>query len=138
MYYFVKVFLLCMYSFVKVFLLLCMFRSRYCFTVLFYVLFVCKCVLYCYHRLSTQLQLTNVSYHSSYRYLKLTPSLSLETFNFVYRCFLGISVQFSARNILPKYDKLLLQHPVYYSGRFGVLPAHTAKLSEGMTRTFIL
>jgi len=30
--------------------------------VLFYVLFVCKCVLYYCHRLTTQLQLTNISY----------------------------------------------------------------------------
>jgi hypothetical protein len=29
--------------------------------VLFCVLFVCKCVLYYYHRVSTQLQLTNIS-----------------------------------------------------------------------------
>jgi len=28
----------------------------------FYVLFVCKCVLYYYHRVLTQLQLTNISY----------------------------------------------------------------------------
>jgi len=34
--------------------------------VLFYVLFVCKCVLYYCYRVSTQLQLTNISYHISY------------------------------------------------------------------------
>jgi hypothetical protein len=33
----------------------------YCLFVLFYVLFVCKCVLYYCHRLATQLQL-NISY----------------------------------------------------------------------------
>jgi len=31
--------------------------------VLFYILFVCKCVQYYYHRVATQLQLTNTSYH---------------------------------------------------------------------------
>jgi hypothetical protein len=37
----------------------------FCFIVLFCVLFVCKCVIYYRHRVSTQLQLTNV-YHISY------------------------------------------------------------------------
>jgi hypothetical protein len=35
----------------------------FCFTVSFCVLFVCKCVLYYCHRVATQLQLTNISYH---------------------------------------------------------------------------
>jgi len=50
------------YCYVYVFLLLCtILFCLSCFTVLFYILFVCKCILYYWHRLSTQLQLTNIS-----------------------------------------------------------------------------
>jgi hypothetical protein len=51
------------YCYVYVFLLLCVFSSVYCFIVLFCVMFFCKCVLYYCYRVSTQLQLTNISYY---------------------------------------------------------------------------
>jgi len=50
------------YCYVYVFWQLCMFRSVYCFIVLFCVLSVCKRVLYYCHRKSTQLQIPNI-YH---------------------------------------------------------------------------
>ena len=41
------------------------------FIVLFCVLFVCKCVLYCCQRVSTQLLLANISYHNKLHLLNL-------------------------------------------------------------------
>jgi len=51
--------LLYLYILIVMYVLFCVF----CFSVLFYELFLCKCVLYYCHRVSTQLQLANISYH---------------------------------------------------------------------------
>jgi hypothetical protein len=50
--------LLCLCILIVMYIIFCVF----CFIVLFCVLFVCKCVLYYCHRVSTQSQLTNISY----------------------------------------------------------------------------
>jgi hypothetical protein len=52
--------LLCLCILIVTYVMFCIF------IVLFCVLFVCKCALYCCHRVSTQLQLTNISYHIIY------------------------------------------------------------------------
>jgi hypothetical protein len=84
------VFLLCIlivmysycYAYVLLLLCLCILIGTYvpfcvfCSTVLFCVLFVCKCVLHYCHRVSTQLQLTNI-YHLPWYYIIKTNTNTL-------------------------------------------------------------
>ena len=56
----------------------------FCFIVLFCVLFACKCVLYYCHRVTTQLQLTNISYH-----IKHKMCVSIFSTTFVWNIFLS-------------------------------------------------
>ena len=52
--------------------------------VFFCVLFVCKCVLCYCHRVSNQLQLKNISYHTSYHIAMCWLSIQLFIFLFVF------------------------------------------------------
>ena len=50
--------------------------------VLLYVLFVCECVLYYYHPLTTQLQLTNITHIISYRIISYHKPISVNAYVF--------------------------------------------------------
>jgi len=64
--------LLCLCTLIVLYVLFCVL----CFIVLFCVLFVCKCLLYYCHRVSTELQLTDISYHHN-RYLDVLTAVGL-------------------------------------------------------------
>jgi hypothetical protein len=55
--------LLCLCIIIIIIIIMYLIFCVFCFIVLFCVLFVCKCIMYYCQRVSTQLQLTNISYH---------------------------------------------------------------------------
>jgi len=109
------------YCYVYVFLLLCLCIlivmyvpfCIFCFIVLFYVLFVCKCVLYYCHRVSNQLRLTNISY----LIIKGTFSLNLpqplaldDTTYFSWSPCTIFFYQFHSRSFTARKERCIKQH----------------------------
>jgi hypothetical protein len=61
--YYLYCIVLCIVCFVLFYVLFVLCRSIYCLFCIVLCIFLCKCVLYYCHRVLTQLQLTNISYH---------------------------------------------------------------------------
>jgi hypothetical protein len=71
----------------KLIVLVCVWFVCKCVLYCCHRVFVCKCVLYCCHWLSTQLQLTNVSNFLKFRYICARPNgvICLKTAVFMFR-----------------------------------------------------
>jgi len=104
--------LLCLCILIAMHVLFCMF----CFIVLFCVLFACKCVLHYCYRVSTQLQLTNVSYIiiSYIKCMKTVRFSFLTVFECKDRCLLECDA-FSLGTEMPRFwGNIMITHSNIY------------------------
>ena len=93
--------------------------------VLFYILFACKCLLYYCHRVSTQLQQTNISYH---KVSTLHVSIILCYLNFIIIFYiLHFTFQYITLTKKCKRDLVILRHWQLY---FKVLLCYSLKMAS--------
>ena len=87
--------------------------------ILFYVFFVCKCVLYYWHRVTTQLQLTNISipYHILYISLYIVSYLSY----LIYRILSSHQISYIISYHISSYIYNIIYHIIYHMVSYHII-----------------